>query len=109
MARLVDQMIGTLLEGAKAICRELELMVEAQAVQSSALAHLGSAARSFGDQADTLAVLLGERTAEQVLVNQVEELATFFRRTEQRITIALLAAFSGPGPSRTPERLGGQS
>lgn len=94
MEPLFQEMIATLREARRSLDSELEALQGARFLDRDSLARVEEAARSFEEQADSLAMMMSDRDAPQVLIDEAEELFGFFRQVEERAE-AIIEASQG--------------
>lgn len=85
MEPLSQELITTLREARIAVSNELEPLVEVQAADRETLLRILASVRSFGDQAGSLYDMLIARDADEVWIEEAEDLHHFFRSTEEQI------------------------
>ena len=99
MNLLFRQMMRTLRQARSAVQAEMDLHASAAPTDPAPLVHLQKSAEEFGDQAASLALMMKDRKAEKILVDEAEELARYFQETERQ-TLAVL----GQGEAETSQR-----
>ena len=80
----VGQLFGALLDGRDELVEALDLL-NTEGVALASIPYLLDATRDLADQAQALALILKDISADEALLDAVNDLAAFFWRTEESL------------------------